>query len=236
MLSRSTETIRSESPTTQPDQSIPPLEAGDRLTTTEYRRRYEAMPDCDHAELIQGVVYMPSPVSAGHSEPHADLLFWLGHYRVHTPGVRAGDNGTLWLDFDSAPQPDCYLRLEEAGGGQSKLVDGYIQGAPELIVEITANTVSHDLHDKLNAYTQNGVKEYVVWRVRDRAVDWFVLREVQFVRVEPTKDGVQRSEIFLGLWLDTASLISGDLAKVLATLQTGLDGEPHQEFVKRIGQ
>jgi Uma2 family endonuclease len=234
----STETIKSESPTEQSaDQSIPPLEAGDRLTSAEFRRRYEVMPDCDHAELIQGVVYMPSPVSAtGHGEPHSEINCWLCVYSAHTSGVHCGDNSTLWLDFESAPQPDVYLRLDEAAGGQSKIVDGYIHGGPELIVEISASTVSYDLHDKLNAYHENAVKEYVVWRVRDREVDWFVLREGQFVRAEPTKDGVQRSEIFPGLWLDTASLISGDIAKVLATLQAGLDSEPHQEFVKRIGQ
>jgi hypothetical protein len=105
-----------------------------------------------------------------------------------------------------------------------------------LIVDISASTASYDLHDKPNAYHENGVKEYVVWRVRDREVDWFVQREGQLVRAEPGEDGVYCSEVFPGLWLDTAPLISADLARVLATLQAGLDSEPHQEFVKRIGR
>lgn len=226
----STDTTLSQLPATPSGRpSLPPLQAGDRLTQDEFRRRYEAMPDVDHAELIEGVVYMPSPVSAdGHGEPHIEVAAWLGVYMAHTPGVRAGDNSTLWLDVDNAPQPDCYLRIEEQAGGQSRLIDGYIHGAPELVVEVSASTVSYDLHDKLTSYRRNGVREYVVWRVQDRELDWFVLREGRFVRAEADEDGIYRSEVFAGLWLDSVSLIAGDLAKVLAVLQAGLDSESHQ--------
>ena len=41
---------------------ILPLEHGDHLTREEFERRYEAMPHVRKAELIEGVVYMPSPV------------------------------------------------------------------------------------------------------------------------------------------------------------------------------
>jgi len=213
-------------------EDIPPLQAGDRLTQAEFRRRYENMPGTDHAELVEGVVYMPSPVSADrHGEPHADVLLWLGHYRLNTPGTRAGDNSTLWLDADNAPQPDAYLRLEESRGGNSKLVDGYIEGAPELIVEIAASTASHDLHDKLNAYRRNQVQEYIVWRVLDEEVDGFRLREGRFDRLDADEEGVVRSEVFPGLWLNVPAMVSRDLRSVLATLQQGLDSDAHQQFV-----
>jgi Uma2 family endonuclease len=211
---------------------VPRLRNGDHLTRDEFLRRYGAMPNVRHAELIEGRVIMPSPVSAAqHGEPHFDLNGWLFLYRAMTPGVIGGDNSTLNLDLDNAPQPDGYLRLTEARGGQSRMVDGYLSGAPELVVEIAASSVSYDLHDKLNAYRRNGVREYVVWRTEDVAIDWFQLVEGRFDRMATGDDGVYRSQVFPGLWLDSAAVIRGDLASVLKTLYEGLASESHQTFV-----
>lgn len=208
------------------------LQNGDRMTRTEFLRRYRAMPNISHAELIEGRVYMPSPVSADrHGEPHFDLITWLGMYRAMTPGVVGGDNSTLELDFDNAPQPDGYLRLTEQVGGQSRLVHGYVQGAPELIIEIAASTVSYDLHEKMNAYRRNGVKEYVVWRTNDSAIDWFILVDGRFDPHPMSDDGIYRSLVFPGLWLDTVAVLRGDMAQVLQILQQGLADASHQAFV-----
>ncbi len=208
------------------------LQNGDRMTRTEFLRRYRAMPNVSHAELIEGRVYLPSPVSADrHGEPHFDLITWLGMYRAMTPGVVGGDNSTLELDFDNAPQPDGYLRLTEQAGGQSRLVNGYVQGAPELIIEIAASTVSYDLHEKMNAYRRNGAKEYVVWRTNDSAIDWFILVDGRFDPHPMSDDGIYRSLVFPGLWLDTVAVLRGDMAQVLQILQQGLDDASHQEFV-----
>src|SRR5262249_57904199 len=85
----------------------PPLETGDQLSRDEFERRYDAMPNVKKAELIEGVVYMPSPVRWNqHAAPHADFITWLGFYRVNTPGVRVGDSGSLRLNLDTEPQPD----------------------------------------------------------------------------------------------------------------------------------
>lgn len=217
--------------------TIPRLEAGDQLTQPEFRRRYEAMPDCEHAQLIEGVVHLGSRVSAlGHGEPHADVATWLSNYRVGTPNTRAGINSTLWLDVDNAPQPDCYLRIEQQAGGQSRMDGGYIHGAPELIVEVSSSSVSYDLYDKLTAYRRNGVREYVVWRVRDAEVDWFMLRDGRFVASQSDDVGIYRSECFPGLWLDAAALIQGELAKVLDVAQSGIDSPAHNEFVSRLSK
>src|SRR5215468_7286816 len=82
--------------------AIPPLENGDTLTRAEFERRYESMPHLKKAELIEGVVYMPSPVrQLQHGEPHAHLIIWLGYYLVGTPGVTVGDNSTVRLDLDN---------------------------------------------------------------------------------------------------------------------------------------
>ena len=220
-----------ESRTPDTARRISPLRSGDHLTRDEFERRYEAMPRVNKAELIEGVVYMPSPVSAeDHGEPHFDLNGWLFVYRAHTPPVRGGDNSTLRLDLDNEPQPDGYLRLLPECGGQARLVDGYVTGAPELIVEIAASSASYDLHEKLNAYRRNGVREYVVWRVWDAAIDWYVLRAGRFEAL-PLVDGVYRSETFPGLWLAPDAVLRGDLARVLEVLEQGIASPEHATFM-----
>jgi Uma2 family endonuclease len=214
----------------------PPLENGDRLTRDEFERRYSAMPQGKKAELIEGVVHMPSPIRIHqHGRPHAHLIGWLFHYVAHTPHVDLGDNTTVRLDLDNEPQPDVVLLVEPAHGGNVRIgQDGYIEGAPELVAEVAASSVSIDLHDKFRVYRRNQVREYLVWRVQDRAIDWFVLREGDYRRLEPNADGVLQSEVFPGLWLDAAALIRGDLAKVLEVLQRGLQVPAHSEFVNRM--
>ena len=174
----------------------------------------------------------PSPAS--HGDPHFDLIAWLGLYRAQTPGVLGGDNATLRLDNDNEVQPDANLRLQVECGGTSRLVGGYLEGSPELLAEICATTASNDLHDKFQAYRRNGVKEYIVWRACDRAVDWFVLREGRFDRLEPGADGVYRSAVFPGLWLDASALISRNLPRVIGVLHSGLASSEHLQFAARL--
>lgn len=228
---------RKPQPTGVIEGSIPPLRAGDRLTRAEFERRYEAMPGIKKAELVEGVVYMPSPVrDDDHGGPHFDVIGWLFFYRAHTPGVKGGDNSTLRLDLDNEPQPDACLRVLTECGGQARIVDGYVEGGPELIAEVSASSASYDLHDKLNAYRRNGVQEYVVWRVWDDAIDWFILRDGTYDRLPLTADGLYKSEVFPGLWLDPAALVSGDMSRVLEVLQTGLASPEHAEFATKLQQ
>jgi Uma2 family endonuclease len=216
--------------------AIPLLENGDRLTRAEFERRYNAMPGLKKAELIEGVVFMPSPVRHGrHSHPHTRLVTWLGKYETNTPGVEAGDNGSIRLDLDNEPQPDAFLIIRPERGGQVRISeDDYIEGAPELVAEVAASSVSYDLGKKLDAYRRNGVLEYVVWRVLDRQVDWFVNRGGRFELTLPAADGILRSSVFPGLWLDPAALVRGDKATGKAILQQGLDSAEHAEFVARL--
>ncbi|QOV92294.1 Uma2 family endonuclease [Humisphaera borealis] len=213
---------------------IPRLENGDRLTDHEFLRRYRAMPAVKKAELIEGRVYLGSPVSAvGHGEPHADIVGWLECYCAMTPGVFVGDNSTTQLDRDNVPQPDAYLRLDPSRGGQAKIGDhGYVNNAPELIVEVAATSAQYDLHEKLNVYRRNGVLEYIVWRTFDRAVDYFVLDNSEYVRKSPDADGIFRSRVFPGLWLAPAALLIRDMATVLKVLQQGIASPEHAEFVR----
>ena len=217
---------------------LPPLAPGDRLTRDEFERRWEAMPRLKRAELIDGVVHMAAAVRyEQHGEPHALLMTWLSFYAIQTSGLAIADNTSVRLDLDNEPQPDVMLRIRSEFGGQSKVSeDGYLEGAPELVAEVAASSASYDLHDKLNVYRKHGVREYIVWRVLERAIDWFVLREGRFDRVESPADGVYRSELFPGLWLATEALLAGEGKQVLEMLQQGLATTQHAEYVAQLEQ
>lgn len=208
------------------------MENGDRLTRPEFERRYQAMPHLKKAELIEGVVYVPAALRfRSHSQPHANLMIWLGMYKIATPGVELGDNPTVRLDLDNSPQPDAVLIIE---GGQARISeDDYIEGAPELAVEVAASSAAYDLHDKKRAYRRNGVREYLVWRVNDNELDWFSLEAGEYNRLQPDREGIIRSQVFPGLWLAVPSLLSGAMTEVLAALQQGLDSKEYQAFKQR---
>lgn len=212
---------------------IPRLESGDHLTRAEFERRYEAMPNLKKAELIEGVVYVGSPVRIDvHAQPHGGVLAWLVTYSVATPHTQWGDNATVRLDFDNEPQPDALLRIEEAAGGQSRRSqDGYVEGAPELVVEVAASSASIDRHTKLRVYRRNGVREYLLWQVLDRRVEWFALQDDDYVSLQPDDRRVIHSRVFPGLRLAVDALLNGDLSAVLAEQQAGLASAEHQAFV-----
>jgi Uma2 family endonuclease len=199
---------------------MPTLESGDRLTRAEFHRRYCERPDLKKAELVEGVVYVPSPVRVTvHGRPHALVMGWLGAYWGQHPEVAVADNTTVWLDADNEVQPDACMWRAEPGG--PRLTDtGYLEGAPQFVFEIAASSASYDLHDKLRAYRRNGVREYVVWRVEDAAVDWFRLREGEYVPAQPDTRGLIESEVFPGLRLDVVRLLANDVAGVLAALDS----------------
>lgn len=214
---------------------VPPLENGDHLTRDEFERRYEGMPGLKKAELVEGVVYMPSPVRhRSHSRPHAHVISWLGAYCAAARGVDLGDNATVRLDAENEVQPDALLRLEPEQGGRSRLTeDDYIEGAPELIVEVAASSASYDLREKLRVYRRNQVPEYIVWRVYDEQLDWLYLERGEY-RPLQSADGILRSRSFPGLWLAPNALLGGDLAKVLQTLHAGLGTPEFKSFAQRL--
>jgi Uma2 family endonuclease len=213
-----------------------PLEPGDRLTRDEFERRYDAMPEVKKAELIEGVVYMPSPVRyKSHGKPHSDIHGLLFSYSVATPGVELADNTTLRLDSDNDPQPDLILRIDEAHGGKSFISeDDYLEGSPELIVEIASSSASYDLHEKFKVYRRNGVQEYLVWRVHDRQIDWFSLQEGKYAPLAPDDQGIIESRVFTGLRLNVSALLNEDLAKALDDLQQGIKSTTHTVFVQNL--
>lgn len=220
----------------QGDRPIPPLEAGDRLSRAEFERRYEAMPQVKKAELIEGIVYMPAAVRLRHHGlPHSRLMTWLGNYEVATPHLLIADNASIRLDLDNEPQPDALLIIDPGCGGQATISeDDYVENAPELVAEVSSSSVSIDMHAKLRVYRRNGVREYLVWRVRDLELDWFVLKDGELERQTPDADGILKSTVFPGLWLDAAALLDDKLAQVLAVLDRGVKSPEHATFVAQL--
>ena len=216
--------------------SVPPLMAGDRLTRAEFERRYHAHPEIKKAELIEGVVYMASPVKhKKHGNPHLFLNTWIGVYLAATPGLDASDNATVRIDNQNDAQPDILLRLEHHAGGRSFIAaDDYLEGAPELIVEIAGTSANYDIHDKKLVYARNGVREYLVVLTYEQAVHWFVLRNGEYEELAVNTDGVLCSEFYPGLWLKPDALWANNLTEILTVLQQGLATPEHAAFVERL--
>ena len=199
------------------------LENGDRLNRDEFECRYTAS-NIKKAELVEGIVHVASPLRyTPHGKPHSHIITWLGTYQAAIAGLEVGIEPTVRLDHDNEPQPDAVLfRL---GGNAQIDADGYITGAPELIAEIAASTVSYDLHSKKRTYERSGVKEYIVWRTLDGQIDWFILENGAYRNLEPDAAGIICSQEFAGLWLNVNAILSNDMSTVLKTLQTGLASE-----------
>ncbi|MEC4812982.1 MAG: Uma2 family endonuclease [Scytonema sp. PMC 1069.18] len=215
---------------------LPTLESGDRLTRPEFERRYAAAPHIKKAELIEGIVYVASPLRhEQHGKPHSRVITWLGVYQSLTPGVDLSDAPTVRLDLDNEPQPDAVLFIEPDAGGQTRLSsDGYIEGSPELIVEIAASSAAIDTGSKKQVYRRNGVLEYVIWQSYENQIQWFCLMDGDYQLLSPGADGIIRSQIFPGLWLAVEDLLNNQMVRVLEVVQAGLKSPEHTAFVHRL--
>ena len=238
VIQRQPDTVHVSAPAGNAPLAAPSLENGDRLTRPEFERRYAAMPQLKKAELIEGIVYMSSPLKYDeHAVPHSKVITWLSVYAASTRYTACADNATVRIDIDNEVQPDALLHIDAAAGGAAQVTpDGYLQGAPELIVEIAASSASNDLHDKFRVYRRAGVQEYAVWQVYERRFDWWALDSTNgdYLPLGADVDGIIRSKTFPGLWLNMTALISGNLADVLKSLQQGLNSAEHADFLKRL--
>jgi Uma2 family endonuclease len=211
----------------------PELHNGDRMTQAEFHRIYKQMPEDFKAELVGGIVYVASPLKRRHGNSHLWLGTLFGFYECRTLGVEGGDNTTILLGEEGEPQPDLYLRILPAYGGQSRNSrDDYVVGAPELLAEVANSSRSIDLNQKRDDYALYGVLEYLVLCVRERRLRWFDLRSDQELMAD--SDGIFRIRTFPGLWIHAAALLAKDGALLLATLEQGLATPEHAAFVRRL--
>jgi Uma2 family endonuclease len=189
------------------------------MHSREFLRRYEGMPQVKKAELIEGVVYMGSPVSVRHAKPDGMIQAWLGTYASRHPDTEVLANATVILDAENTVQPDALLRrLPEHGGLTRVTEDGYLSGPPELIVEVASSSAAIDMRDKRRAYCRNRVQEYLVWLVAEERLEWFNLEDDEYRPQLPDAHGLLHSRIFPGLRLPVDALLAGDTAQVLEAL------------------
>lgn len=212
-------------PGTSPDS----FEPGDRMDQPTFHAIYEQMPDDFKAELIGGVVYVPAALRVDHGDVHANVIGWLLQYKLATPNTRVLDNATHELGEDSEPQPDASLLI--VGGQTSVTPKGYVRGAPELVVEVVNSTRAYDLHAKKDDYEKYGVREYLALLIRERRAIWFVRgNDGVFAEQPQPADGIFRSPLFSGLWLDAKAIFDGDTRRVFDVLNAGVATPEHAAF------
>ena len=212
------------------------LVEGQRLDQPTFHSLYEAMPPGTRAELINGVVLMPSPVGPAHGRAHFPTIAWLSYYVENTPGVEGMDNTSTAMGIKSEPQPDVLLRILSDYGGRTRADRKFVQGVPELLLEIAHTSRYTDLGPKLEDYERVGVLEYIVLALEPDQVFWFVLRNCHFMDLPTGLDGIYRSEVFPGLWLDPKALVAGDTRRLRAVLDLGCATPEHAAFVARLAE
>jgi Uma2 family endonuclease len=210
------------------------LVEGQRLDQPTFHALYQAMPAATRAELIDGVVYMPSPVGLEHGEAQVPMIMWLGYYAANTPGVSAMDNATAVLGWKSEPQPDGLLRILPSCGGRTWDEAGFVHGAPELVVEVAKATRFVDLGPKLRDYERAGVMEYVVRAINPDEIYWFGQENGTLVQRPMAGEGLYHSSVFPGLWLDPIALLKGDWPRLHAVIDLGCATSEHADFVARL--
>ena len=222
-----------------PERIIPPLRDGDRLDREEFHRRYEAMGEGAWAELIDSVVHLdrvPGDYTSGRTR--ATLSGWIGSYRLHTPNLQAAIHLTTFVDTRNVFQPAVSLMRSDTAR-QRLGKDGYLRGSPDFACEVReGGDGCVDLNAKRLAYEQAGLGELLVvlldkpWRVR-----WLSLVHGAFADVHPDPaDGLFKSRVFPGLWLDVDALFADDLQRLSAAVERGCATPEHAAFVERLGQ
>ena len=217
------------------DEKIPPLRAGDHLTLKEFLRRWENEPNIKYAELIGGVVYIPSPLGIDHGDMHYDLATWLGDYSRSTPGTKGSISPSTIMGKGS-PQPDLLLRILPENQGATGRDGKFLSGPPELILEVCASSAAYDLHEKLKLYQAQGVREYIAVLVFEEEVRWHQLKGKKYRLLHSDDEGIYRSQIFPGLWLAWRALFEADKTPLTTILQQGLASPEHQAFVEKLAQ
>lgn len=216
-----------------PSSISPELITGMRLDLDEFLSRWEALPGLKSAELIEGVVYVSSPVNLDHGRRESILSFWLNLYTEATFGCDAGSNVTCTMQGQS-PQPDVFLRIAEEFGGKSTPAGKLLAGAPELLAEICVTSTEIDFGPKLALYQRAGVQEYITIQTLMPRIVWRVLVDGSYRELQPDSNGILHSQFFPGLWLDTEAFWAEDRRRMRETLTAGLESAEHREFVEHL--
>jgi Uma2 family endonuclease len=198
----------------------------------EFHRLYVLCDEDTKFELVEGIVYMASPLSKPHSDYDGRVGYALERYAEDTPGVEALHNATTILGAESEPQPDLGLRILPAFGGRSHDEGKYVRGPVEWLGEIAYSSRDIDLSAKLRDYRATGILEYVVVCVEEQVVRWLHFPTDRELR--PDRQGIIKSRVFPGLWLDVPALFRLDSRAIRQAIEAGLNTKGHAAFVKRL--
>ena len=207
-----------------------PLITGDYMTRDEFMQRWEQPPGFRHAELIEGTVYVSSPLSNHHGIRTVMLAHVLDKYVESTPGCEGGLESS-WYMLESAPQPDLYLKTLPEFGGPSSPPGFYAAGAPELAIEVYYSSTDVDFGAKLRLYQRAGVQEYVTVEILRNRIIWRELKSGRYQDLPP-EEGIFKCHIFPGLWLDAAAFWEKDRPRMSAILNRGLATPEHAAFLQ----
>lgn len=217
------------------------LHNGDSMTQKQFHIVYCGMPEDYRAELIGGIVYEPpSPLGYEHGSIDIRLACLLEHYAAKTPGVGSSANATVIMSDEDEVQPDVLLRIEPQFGGQSgnqpakKINSFYVKGAPELVAEVAHSSFAIDLHKKKQRYLLAGVCEYLVVCLEPAWLYWFDFRNECEIKAD--KNGISKSKILPGLWIDGKALLELDYDASMKALNKGLRSSGHAKFVARLSE
>lgn len=219
-------------PRVSPPRGLRPLLPGERLTQREFHARYEQHHEEIRFELIGGVVFMVPPAGYEHGRNDFQITSIIGLYESQTPGVVGLHNVSVQLGERSEPQPDCVLCIKPEYGGQTWIKGSLLAGPPELVIEIADSSGSYDLVKKRKDYQSHGVLEYIVVSIRQQQFHWFDLANDE--EREIATDGILRSIVFPGLWIDSEALFRNETRTLVETLQRGLKSKPHAAFKSQL--
>jgi Uma2 family endonuclease len=178
---------------------------------------------------------MPPPMRSDHGNTSRIVALWMGQYQWKTLGVKGADGATVKLDLQGELQADHLLRISAELGGQTRVDEqGYLTGAPEMVVEIARSSRLYDLNQKKADYERVGVREYVVVELKPDRVHWFIRRGKRFQVLRPDRGGIYRSEVFPGLWLDAQALDAEELDRLMEVLNQGLASPEHVDFAAKL--
>jgi Uma2 family endonuclease len=185
------------------------VEIAERMTAEEFMRD---APEDRKAELIDGVLVMPSPASTTHERLQRFLFLLLQSYAEERDlGEALGSRTAVVLAPDQAPEPDIlFVRKERQGIIQEKGV----MAAPDFVIELlSAGTARNDRGPKFRAYERAGVSElWLIDPYGPEGTQFFQLQEGRYVEVRADKNGILRATAVPGFWIDLKWLWSQDQA------------------------
>lgn len=170
------------------------------------------------ADLINGVIYMPSPENTDDNE----LFIWLVtlmnlFVRRKKLGQIYGSRVAFRLAEKHGPEPDiAFVRTEN----MERVTRGGVEGPADLAIEIVSpDSVERDYYLKRELYELYRIPEYWIIDEMDQTVTLLRLKQAKYREVRPQK-GEMHSQVLTGFWLRPEWLWQQPRPDEIETLET----------------